>query len=101
MAEIGCLVGHPPESIEEKQMRKFFSKFRNIRDILLSCFRKTDNSNGYGRLYFDTSQIAKSMYKSLLLTFVIECLIIPVARIHPMLLKKARRGHPSSSAETS
>jgi nucleolar protein 15 len=86
-------IGHLPESFEEKQMRKFFSQFGNIKNLQLSRSRKTGNSKHYGWLEFDSPQIAaivaKSMHKYLLFTNVIDC---HLARVHPMLFKNARRG---------
>ena len=89
-------LGHIPDGFEEKEMKKFFTQFGTVKNVQLSRSRKTGNSKHYGWIEFETTEIAeivaKAMDKYLLFNNLLDCHVVPQAKVHPMLFKNAIKG---------
>lgn len=66
-----------PHGFYEDQMRKYFSQFGKIKNVLLIRSKKTHNSRGFGFVEFTLPQVAKAaaeaMHNYLFFNQVLKC----------------------------
>lgn len=66
-----------PHGFYEEQMKKYFSQFGKVKNVLLIRSKKTHKSRGFGFVEFELPQVARSaaeaMHNYLLFNHVLKC----------------------------
>lgn len=91
-------VGHIPHGFYEKEMRKFFSQFGDVKRIKLFRSQKTNRSKGYAFVEFIDSDAAKVVAESMHGYFIqdkqLVCHIIPLEKQHDGMFKPPKTQQP-------
>lgn len=88
-----------PHGFYEDQMRKYFSQFGKVRNVLLLRSKKTHKSRGFGFVEFELTQVAKAaaeaMHNYLFFNQVLKCRLMNKDDLPKGLFKIKYKGHTS------
>ena len=90
-------IGHLPNGFEEKEMKKFFNQFGEVKNVQLSRSTKFGNSRHYGWVQFETTEIAKVVAKAidkyLLSEKLLACNVLPTSKVPKDLFVNIVKGN--------
>lgn len=88
-----------PHGFYEDQMKKFFSQFGKVKNVILIRSKKTHKSRGFGFVEFGLPQVAKSaadaMHNYLFFNQVLKCRQMKRSDLPKNLFKIKYNGHTS------
>jgi nucleolar protein 15 len=93
----GCTLylGRLPHGFYEEEIRGYFSQFGQISRLRVSRNKTTGAPKHYAYLEFEHAEVARivaeTMHNYLLFGHLIQCKVVPEARLHPALFLGANR----------
>jgi len=79
-------LGHVAHGFYEKEMKRFFAQFGDIKRVKLFRSKKTGNSKGYAFIEFESAEVAKIVADAMNGYFLQErqlvCHVVPPSKLH-------------------
>lgn len=87
-------LGRLPQEFQEPAMRSYFEQFGRVTRLRLARNPRTRASRHYGFVEFESPAVARivahAMHNYLLSGHLLQCRIVPVAKIHERMFKGVR-----------